>query len=272
MFFPILILLCALIFFLLFFIHLVNCVMDFLKCSPIEHKVGKIETVGSETVFENSEPEINENSKHIPSSAPEYGLETQGDGSTTNLAVFPQPETQHKSQAPKSPIHTTIYVPSHTQGGRLRMKYISYLGIDPQKKQHMHILERTRRLHEAFFKEKIAHHVEAVQSEILDALAAENKLAVERKQDNDIMNGTDAERITLVHFFNQVEVIPIEKFTEYSAEEKLAYWAGGEELRNSAERNIIEYEYEGFNWEAVIEEDKMLLIEGVLTHPVFTDA
>mmetsp|Transcript_20756 Transcript_20756/g.26829 ORF Transcript_20756/g.26829 Transcript_20756/m.26829 type:complete len:191 (+) Transcript_20756:214-786(+) len=159
----------------------------------------------------------------------------------------------------RSPLTTTIYVPSHTQSGRLRMKYFSYLGIDPQQKQHMHILKNNRKLHESFFREKIAHHVEAMQNEISEALASEAK-----QFENEILEGGK-----MVSFFDQVEVIPIEMVSELSLEEREAYWQGAIELRDTAEKNIIEFEYEQFNWENVIEESGMKEMDGELIHPVF---
>jgi len=186
------------------------------------------------------------------------------------LFVGKEEQVKQRKERPAPPerggsaFNTMIYVPSHTQNTRLRMKFYNYVGIDPKQKEHMHILKRNRLLHESFFQEKIAHHVEAINKEIIQSLATSSgtqKISIAEEE-----APPPGRRI---RFFDQVEVIPIEHYTEYTPEEKQGYWQGSLELRDTAEKNIIEFEYEGFKWENVVEEDQMQEINGEYLHPVF---
>lgn len=72
-----------------------------------------------------------------------------------------------------------------------------------------------------------------------------------------------------IRFTDCVDVVEIPHRHTYSVEEHQLMWTGSEQLQKNAERNSVEYEYERWNMESVIEENEFVISgDGQLIHPV----
>lgn len=72
-----------------------------------------------------------------------------------------------------------------------------------------------------------------------------------------------------VEFQEEVSVVPIPMRTEYSQRVKSRLWCDKVELHENAQRNLVEFQAEGWNWRNVAEEAQMIVgITGELIHPV----
>ncbi len=72
-----------------------------------------------------------------------------------------------------------------------------------------------------------------------------------------------------VRFKDTVSVIPIPSRYQYSDRIKQCVWSNRMELREMAQRNLMEYEAEGFDWRNVVVEEDMYIdaTNGDLIHP-----
>lgn len=73
---------------------------------------------------------------------------------------------------------------------------------------------------------------------------------------------------TRVGFQEDVCVIPIPMRTEYSERIRNRLWCGKHELQAMAGRNLLEFEYEGWNPQNVLGDECMMYVGGELVHPV----
>ena len=65
----------------------------------------------------------------------------------------------------------------------------------------------------------------------------------------------ETKKKTKIAFQEDVEVMPIPTRYEYSDRIKSRIWSNRHELQENAERNAIEFAYEGWNWRTVTEDD-----------------
>ena len=72
-----------------------------------------------------------------------------------------------------------------------------------------------------------------------------------------------------VHFDDVVSVVKIPSRYQYSDRIKKSIWSGKRELMEMAERNIIEFEYEDYDWRKAVLDDDMYVdsVNGELVHP-----
>uniref|UniRef100_A0A6U3SMR2 Uncharacterized protein n=1 Tax=Ditylum brightwellii TaxID=49249 RepID=A0A6U3SMR2_9STRA len=72
-----------------------------------------------------------------------------------------------------------------------------------------------------------------------------------------------------VTFRHDVKVVPIPMRNEYSRRLRTRLWAGREELHLNAQRNALEFEFEGWDWRTVTDDDDMYVCSqsGELIHP-----
>jgi hypothetical protein len=77
-------------------------------------------------------------------------------------------------------------------------------------------------------------------------------------------------KATKIHFSDKVSVVPIPTRHEYSNRIKSRIWTNRYELAELQERNVLEFTAEGWNWEAVVEDDQMFLdsVSGEMVHPI----
>ena len=82
--------------------------------------------------------------------------------------------------------------------------------------------------------------------------------------------GTPGRRI---RFESNVTVIPIASRHQFSNRIKRILWSNSREIKENAERNMREYEYEGWDWNLVLEDDEMYVDSntGDLVHPVWLE-
>eukprot|EP00544_Gedaniella_sp_CCMP2646_P014890 CAMPEP_0202480968 /NCGR_PEP_ID=MMETSP1361-20130828/751_1 /ASSEMBLY_ACC=CAM_ASM_000849 /TAXON_ID=210615 /ORGANISM="Staurosira complex sp., Strain CCMP2646" /LENGTH=209 /DNA_ID=CAMNT_0049108453 /DNA_START=149 /DNA_END=778 /DNA_ORIENTATION=+ len=73
---------------------------------------------------------------------------------------------------------------------------------------------------------------------------------------------------TSVGFQEHVCVIPIPMRTEYSERIRNRLWCSKHELHAMACRNLLEFEYEGWNPKNVLGDEYMIYVQGELVHPV----
>uniref|UniRef100_A0A7S2MBM0 Uncharacterized protein n=1 Tax=Helicotheca tamesis TaxID=374047 RepID=A0A7S2MBM0_9STRA len=72
-----------------------------------------------------------------------------------------------------------------------------------------------------------------------------------------------------VTFRDEVKVVPIPMRTEYSRRMRERIWAGRDELHLNAQRNAVEFAFEGWDWRTVTDDDDMYVCSqsGELIHP-----
>lgn len=77
-------------------------------------------------------------------------------------------------------------------------------------------------------------------------------------------------RISKVNFDGSVDVTFIPSRYEYSDSVKTCLWTNPRELSQQAERNILEFASEGFDWRNVADDDDMVEVEGQTgrVHPI----
>jgi hypothetical protein len=82
--------------------------------------------------------------------------------------------------------------------------------------------------------------------------------------------GTPGRRL---RFESHVTVIPIASRHQFSNRIKRILWSNSREIKENAERNMREYEYEGWDWNLVLEDDEMYVDSrtGDLVHPVWLE-
>jgi hypothetical protein len=85
-----------------------------------------------------------------------------------------------------------------------------------------------------------------------------------RRKSNDSSGG--------IRFHSYVKVVNIPSRFAYTTKQKRRMWNGENAIRQNAKRNKVEYEWEGWQWQNVIEEDEFTLIDGQLIHPAHTMA
>jgi len=72
-----------------------------------------------------------------------------------------------------------------------------------------------------------------------------------------------------VVFQEDVSVLPIPMRNEYSQRIKSRLWCDKAELHSMAQRNLVEFEFEGWNWRNVVQDECMIVgMTGELIHPV----
>ena len=78
---------------------------------------------------------------------------------------------------------------------------------------------------------------------------------------------------TTVQFNETVSVVNIPSRYQYSDRMKKFLWSDRWELQEMAERNMIEFEAEGFDWRNVVLDDEMYIdsVNGQLIHPCHLD-
>jgi uncharacterized protein YacL (UPF0231 family) len=76
-----------------------------------------------------------------------------------------------------------------------------------------------------------------------------------------------------LRFESDVTVIPIASRHQFSNRIKRILWSSSREIKENAERNMREYEYEGWDWNLVLEDDEMYVDSntGDLVHPVWLE-
>jgi hypothetical protein len=76
-----------------------------------------------------------------------------------------------------------------------------------------------------------------------------------------------------LRFESNVTVIPIASRHQFSNRIKRILWSNSREIKENAERNMREYEYEGWDWNLVLEDDEMYVDSntGDLVHPVWLE-
>lgn len=90
-----------------------------------------------------------------------------------------------------------------------------------------------------------------------------------KNKDHDNNNKTQDDEKKSLKFVEEVAVVPIPMRTEYSSRIKSRLWCDRQELHDMAQRNLVEFEFEGYNSCNVIEESSMIVgITGELIHPV----
>ncbi|KAG7369871.1 hypothetical protein IV203_027617 [Nitzschia inconspicua] len=74
---------------------------------------------------------------------------------------------------------------------------------------------------------------------------------------------------TTVKFNDTVDIVSIPSRHQFSNRIKNVYWSNRYELQENAERNILEYEYEGWDYDKVVLDDEMYVDvnTGALIHP-----
>ncbi|KAG7345323.1 hypothetical protein IV203_032854 [Nitzschia inconspicua] len=74
---------------------------------------------------------------------------------------------------------------------------------------------------------------------------------------------------TKVKFNDTVDIVSIPSRHQFSNRIKNVYWSNRYELQENAERNILEYEYEGWDYDKVVLDDEMYVDvnTGALIHP-----
>ena len=84
---------------------------------------------------------------------------------------------------------------------------------------------------------------------------------------------TTSRRGPAVQFDSMVSVVHIPSRNQYSPRIKKHIWADSVEIMEMAERNMIEFEHEGFDWRSVVLEDDMYVdsYNGDLIHPCHLD-
>ena len=70
-----------------------------------------------------------------------------------------------------------------------------------------------------------------------------------------------------IRFHSYVKVVEIPDRNAYTSKQKRRMWNGNEAIRENAKRNKVEYEWEGWEWQNVIEEDEFCFVDGQLLHP-----
>ena len=77
------------------------------------------------------------------------------------------------------------------------------------------------------------------------------------------------ERPRRVTFSDQPDnVVLIPSFREYTEDERQNIWSSYDEVEMNKGLNILEYQYEGWNWQSVIEEDQFIMLtDGNSVHP-----
>jgi hypothetical protein len=86
-----------------------------------------------------------------------------------------------------------------------------------------------------------------------------------KKEDHD-RNDVDSSK---VKFSETIDVVSIPSRHHFSNRIKNVYWSNRYELQENAERNILEYEYEGWDYHNVVLDDEMYVdvTTGALIHP-----
>jgi uncharacterized protein (UPF0333 family) len=90
--------------------------------------------------------------------------------------------------------------------------------------------------------------------------------------DQDRVDLATAQRKTSrIQFSTNVEVVPIPSRHSYSNRIKKFMYSNSTEIRENAERNVREFEFEGWDWHLVLEDDEMYVdsSSGELVHPVW---
>ena len=78
-------------------------------------------------------------------------------------------------------------------------------------------------------------------------------------------NASENRKIT---FSSVVSIMDIPSRDSYSIEERQTIWIPSEDLKQLTEKNLLEFAAEGWFWQNVVEEDGMVLMNGVLMHPI----
>ena len=71
-----------------------------------------------------------------------------------------------------------------------------------------------------------------------------------------------------VVFDKVVSVFSIPHRKDYTTEMKNALWSDRREIQENAERNLIEWTAEGFDWRKVVEDEDFIELDGEMVHPV----
>lgn len=82
---------------------------------------------------------------------------------------------------------------------------------------------------------------------------------------------TAQRKTSRIQFSANVEVVPIPSRHAYSNRIKKFMYSNSTEIRENAERNVREFEFEGWDWHLVLEDDEMYVDSqtGALVHPVW---
>lgn len=76
------------------------------------------------------------------------------------------------------------------------------------------------------------------------------------------------DRAYSIRFDSYVKVVEIPNRFMYTPSQRRRIWNGNKAIRENARRNRTEYEWEGSDWQSVIEEDEFLVVNGEKVHPV----
>lgn len=74
-----------------------------------------------------------------------------------------------------------------------------------------------------------------------------------------------------ITFHDEVEVVPIPMRSEYSKRIRHRLWTGINELHYNAQRNMMEFSSEGWDWRTVVDDENLFLYDtltGEFIHPV----
>eukprot|EP00640_Fibrocapsa_japonica_P006468 CAMPEP_0113934730 /NCGR_PEP_ID=MMETSP1339-20121228/2012_1 /TAXON_ID=94617 /ORGANISM="Fibrocapsa japonica" /LENGTH=186 /DNA_ID=CAMNT_0000936645 /DNA_START=94 /DNA_END=654 /DNA_ORIENTATION=- /assembly_acc=CAM_ASM_000762 len=163
------------------------------------------------------------------------------------------------SKARHSQISSEHYKAPTDQDYRLRIKYLANLGINPHEKAHAHVLED--------YYKSVQRDIDTRNHQTSATTSVDNVHPTSEK-----VQAPPAPRESKkVTFYEYAEVIPVEAYTECSIEERNGYWSGGYELMQMSEKNLLEFEFEDYDWTKVLEEHEMVRSDstGSLIHPVF---
>lgn len=76
------------------------------------------------------------------------------------------------------------------------------------------------------------------------------------------------EKKTTVGFSSQVEVVPIPSYADYDQVVRQRLWSNRLERTRMAERNLLEFAAEGWDWRNVVEDGDMIRLGDQIIHPV----
>jgi hypothetical protein len=168
---------------------------------------------------------------------------------------------------------------AHFPDNSTRTRLLNRLGMF-QQQPHM---SRKRSLSSSSSSSSSDHHEE--RSVLGGTLRFELKLKADYSDVDNDHSGTEAESTssspniitnsntttttTTVQFNKTVSVVEIPSRYQYSNRIKKCIWSNSYEITEMAERNVIEFEAEGYDWRNVVMDDDMFIdsINGELIHP-----
>ena len=78
---------------------------------------------------------------------------------------------------------------------------------------------------------------------------------------------TESKAPKILRFKPMVEIVEIPNRLSYTPKQRLRMWNSKKEIRATVKRNRIEYEWEGWDWNKVVEEEQLCDLNGGKVHP-----